>query len=456
MQRNALSSPTETFLAATGASASARMRAALDFAKTTLPPGAWSRDPALEAVATAAAASVVQKPSALRVMPRGVAVREIAYPPIAGPLSGEPFDGTYAGAVGLENELLRALRSADVVPAPTRPILDLSAAATAVMAQIDPLRSIQPALVARVPALSGLLAADGALPGRVVLHPIFTDPLAHDLTRLDARWLLPGADELENNKVALLEADDDFVTAFLAGANHEMSRELVWREFPTSPRHTFFHRFWDTGEDGPDDIKEISGWKMPRLGANLTGVASEALTVILLRGDLIRRYPEAQIFLTRGIWKDDEVAPDLTTISEPLLHCALDRRTIFLGFPVSSDDMRGRRRGTARTAASAGWFVTIEEPAHGPRLGLDPAAEDRSDLTSGASAWTELSWGHLVPPGRTLADVRFAVARTPLPSRTRAKLGDAAWGHNAAHMAAITWRVPFRLFIHADRLLTSA
>ena len=52
--------------------------------------------------------------------------------------------------------------------------------------------------------------------------------------------------------------------------------------------------------------------------------------------------------------------------------------------------------------------------------------------------------------GQTL---HFAVARDPLPLPTVATYGGLTWGHNAAHMAAITWQQPFRLYIHADRLL---
>ena len=442
-----LQAATETLLAATSATAPASMRAALDFATTKLPVGAWTHDDALEADATLTFTSSKSPP-----MARARAAQQVASD-IVGPISGDRFEPTLASATKLENELRHVLSAVAVIRAPARELVDLSAAASAVIAQLDPLRSLQAALVARVPAMSPLITADGALPSRLVLAPTFPDPLSLDLTRLDARYLVPGAEKLANNRIAMLEADDDFVAAFLAGANHEMSRELVWREFPASPHATFFKRFWDTGDGGPDDIGEIARWERPRLGRNLTGVTSSALAVSVMRGDVVRRYPETHVYLTRGMWEGDEVVPDASQLSEPLLQGVLDRRTIFYGFAVSAADMCGDRAGDSRSEASAGWFVTLEEASHGPRFGLDVAADDGSDLTSGAANWRALSWGHLVEPGGTLDDVDFAVAHTALPSRNAAKHGRLTWGHNAAHMAAITWQRPFRLYIHADRLV---
>jgi hypothetical protein len=283
-----------------------------------------------------------------------------------------------------------------------------------------------------------------------VLHPVFTDPLYLDLVRMDPRLFLPGADRLAENRVALLNADDDFVAAFLAGANHEVARELVWREFPTLPSFTFFHRFWD---GGTDDTGEISGWTDPRLGGNLSGLSVGDLTVVLIRADLLRRYPDAHVYLTRGSWDGDTVVPDGAVYAEPVLRGALDRRTVFYGFPYTARALRGNRSGTDRTERTAGWYVTIEEPATGPRFGLDVPAEDGSDLSSGARHWNDLSWAHLVPPNGSLDDITHAVAGDPLPSRTPATLDSLTWGRNAAHMAAITWQRPYRVLIHADLLL---
>ena len=443
----ALSRVTETFLAATSTNAPVGTRVVLDFAKTSLSVGAWTHDASLEGIGTVLSGQAAVRP----LLTAGSAARSNDAG-IIGP-NGNLFDGTIDGASEMGRDLLKVLNAVRDIPAPLRKTLDLSAAATSVIARLDPLRSIQTSLVTRIPALSELVAADGALPSRLALQPVFIDPLSRDLVQLDARYLLPGADKLRNNKVALLQADDDFVAAFLAGANHEMSRELIWREFPTSPRYTFFRRFWDTGDDGPDDIVEISRWKGRSPGDNVTGVGRDALTIILLRGDVVRRYPQAHVYLTAGDWQGEHVIPGTARVKEPLLQGMLDRSTVFYGFSVSAKDMRGNRNTRAdmpREPKDAGWFVTLEEPSHGPRFGLDAPADDGTDLQSVAENWHALSWGHLVREGQTL---HFAVARDPLPLPTVATYGGLTWGHNAAHMAAITWQQPFRLYIHADRLL---
>ena len=31
----------------------------------------------------------------------------------------------------------------------------------------------------------------------------------------------------------------------MVGLNHEMARELLWREYPTDQRGSYFRQFWD-------------------------------------------------------------------------------------------------------------------------------------------------------------------------------------------------------------------
>ena len=43
----------------------------------------------------------------------------------------------------------------------------------------------------------------------------------------------------------------------MVGLNHEMMRELLWREYPTDQRGTAFHRFWGRSGPQPDDIGNV-------------------------------------------------------------------------------------------------------------------------------------------------------------------------------------------------------
>jgi hypothetical protein len=443
---------TQAFLDATGAAAKPDLKAVLGFAETSLPAGAWTQDAAL---------ALDDLPLAVAQLPAGqnlsspltaVATR---FGPLFGP-SGTRFDGSRASAVKLAQELAAAQGRARPSRLGSAVKLggDLTGARDAILSALDPLPRVQAGLLGRVPALAANLSPDRALPRRLALAPVFTDPLCWDLAQIDSRFLLPGADKLKNNRVTLLDDDADFIAALLVGANHEMGRELLWREFPASPGVTFFRRFWDTGPDGPDDIGDIhTTWTQPNPGANLTGVSAGKLTLVLVRGDLIRRYPDAHIYLVPGRWKGDQVIPNAAKAEEAVLHGALDGRSLFLGFARPVAVLRGNRTATTHTPATAGWFVAIEEPAAAPRFGIDSGQPAR-DLSQPDATWRDLAWGNLVPREGALEDLTHAVARTPLPAPSPQSLDGLTWGHNAAHMAAITWQYPFRLYIHADQLLS--
>ena len=47
------------------------------------------------------------------------------------------------------------------------------------------------------------------------------------------------------NTVSLLRTNRRFVEAFMAGLNHEFARELLWNEYPTDQRGSYFRQFWN-------------------------------------------------------------------------------------------------------------------------------------------------------------------------------------------------------------------
>lgn len=441
---------TQAFLDATRAGAPQEDAAVLRFAAVRAPVDAWHHDPLLDQSAVdflPAAATTRLTPDQRTALDREAAAQRAragarragrAVGPVGG-LEPTPDQHPLPGGTG----------------GPVAVPLDLSGAAGAVVASLDPLPAVRTRLLARIPGAAALLPAELGLPA-LTLHPTFPDPLSADLVRLDARYLLPGAEELPDNRVCLVVADDDFVATLLAGANTEMARELLWREYPTSPTGTFFARFWDTGPGGPEDILPISGWHRSRPGAHVVGVGAADLAVLLVRGDVVRRYPELHVFAARAVWEGAVAVPDLSDTREPVLLGVLDRATRFYGLPVSATDLRGNRSARPRTAESAGWFVGLEEPATGPRFGLDEPAEDGSHATEHPATWDDLSWGHLAGSGQAAEDVTFAVARKALPPRSGPIPEGPVWGHNSAHMAAITYQRPYRLLLHADLLLPAA
>jgi hypothetical protein len=332
-------------------------------------------------------------------------------------------------------------------PLPAREVggSDVSGIAASVRRVLDPMGAVSAALVVRVPALSGLLA-DGPIPTAPLLSPVFEDPLSEDLTRLGASWMLPGVEAIARNRVRLVAANPDFIGACLVGANDELERELLWRGYPVAPGATFFHRFWNyTGDPPRTDIGELAGWKrglsiaenMAEDSAGETPVA----TVIVVRGDLVRRYPSAHYFLQEAERGDDglQPRPDAPPV-EPVFLGALGPDTVFFGFDVGIDEVRG----------DPGYLLAIEEQAGAPRLGLDAAKKGHfGELPK--TSWNGVSWAHLATSREELDGITHARADNDRLSGLT--LEGATWGRNAAHLARACWQRPFRMYIHADTLI---
>ena len=122
------------------------------------------------------------------------------------------------------------------------------------------------------------------------------------LRDLSQDFLLPGLENVPSNTVALLETNSEFVESFLVGLNTEMSSELLWRNYPTDQRGTYFRQFWDTSAGSAQlDIDAISKWGEQRLGKNSPNATGKL--VLLIRGELLRRYPNTVIYAVAAVRK---------------------------------------------------------------------------------------------------------------------------------------------------------
>ena len=336
----------------------------------------------------------------------------------------------------------------DVIDRPLPTTDDVSGIAGAVRRTIDPLPSVRANVTLRIPALEGLIGA-GELPTMLALGPVFEDPLSVDLIALGAPWLLPGVESMDWNRVRLVAENPEFIGSLMIGATHEMARELLWRGYPVNLRATFFRRFWSYVAD-PDrtDIEELLDWgEEPKVGQSLAkrmGGAAETSTVMVVRGDIVRRYPTASYYLQPAVLKGDVASPVANAVVPPMFIGAIDRDTVFFGFDVPPREVVGERDGGV-----AGHFLVIEEQAGAPRLGLDEP--DDPHYGEAPASWDELSWGHLADD----ADALEALTHAPAEHDRLARVADpaATWGRNAAHQARACWQRPFRMLIHADDLI---
>lgn len=309
----------------------------------------------------------------------------------------------------------------------------LDATARLATAAIAPIGAALTRLVARIPALTGHVPAGPDAPTRVVIGPTIEEALMWGLVDLAPELLLPGVEDFPNNSVRVVAANPAYISSFLAGANHEMIRELLWREFPADFTATTFRRFWDRRDRTITDIDPISDW--PRTdGLDTLGSAGSDSVVLLIRGDLVRHYPNVRVLLidpATGVGElpsfDGWIPPDVR----------------FMGFDVGDSD--------AVTTPGSGWLIAFEELPTEPRFGLDQLApgDQLPDLTS----WDALAWEHLTGH----EDATHLMIGDEFPSTSAPPEPDeATWGLNSAHMARATYQRPYRRTYAVEQLIGGA
>jgi hypothetical protein len=266
--------------------------------------------------------------------------------------------------------------------------------------------------------------------------PEFPQPMYEAVRDLSQEFLFPGLDRVPANTVTLLQTNPKFVESYLVGLNAEMSRELLWRNYPTDQRGTYFRQFWDTSAGSEQlDIERINQWGDRQLGQNAG--AGEQL-VLLIRGELLRRYPNSVIYAVEAVPGQDglELSSDPAKEIHPLFRGTLKPDVTFLGFALTKKE----------AIADPGWFFVIQEQPTEPRFGMD-VADFKKPLPQLAT-WNDLSWRHLANTEEELKALSHASTRIVLPDIDRAK-----WGKNSAHQAYITLQRPVRIAIHAKEMI---
>ena len=252
----------------------------------------------------------------------------------------------------------------------------------------------------------------------VMMAPSFPQPMYEPLKELSQELLLPGLDTVKPDTVLGLKTNRAFVEAYMIGLNFEMARELLWRGFPTDQQGTYFRNFWgyDAGNAATSDIDDLRRNLGRALGAAPANAPAEEF-VLLLRSSLLRRYPNALIYMTPALDDTSSAAPPADVL--PNFNGAMEPDVSFFGFPLSPAAAIG-------SGSNPGYFVVIQEHPTEPRFGLDVGTPlgNASHLAIGTQ-----------PP-----------AGVPLKGHT--------WGKNSAHMADITRRLPIRIAIHASQLVS--
>lgn len=288
----------------------------------------------------------------------------------------------------------------------------------------------------------------------IVNAPEFKDATYEEIIKISVDEFVPNLDLVPPNTSGLLEINRKFIESFMVGLNYEMARELLWREFPTDQRGTYFKMFWDladyntkakaSGKEEKMDIQPIHEWTTDSpLGEHQPeGLAHEQL-VLVLRGDLLKRYPNTIIYLQKAIIKNgkrqmSEKSDDRT---DPIFEAQINPDVFFLGFDISKEDI----------LEGEGYYFIVQERPGEVHFGLDSEWQASESFDS----WDDLNWNHLSGEMNHIDFDKDLLAQpeNDQPWNWGNGSGDKA---SSADMACILYQNPAKIAIHASEMLTPA
>jgi hypothetical protein len=327
----------------------------------------------------------------------------------------------------------------------------------------------------------------------VMAYPEIDLPMYKPLADKSSELFLPNLGRIPPNSISLLETNQRFIEAYLVGLNHEMARELLWREYPTDQQGSYFRQFWDpsfqlptAGESAADrrerlrDVPPLHQWSLTStLGSHDQREAVPGSTeddvVLVIRGDLLKRYPTAVIYAQRAKWRrtaggaidpsaerelDDltpaeELNPPLSKLRTPLFGAKVDPDIYFFGFDLTAEAARGQDASVPN--ADPGWFFVIRERPGEPRFGLDIERSGKLNV------WNDFAWADValdapfIPVGASATTHHLAEPTGADIEKHEQWTEDRSlhWGPdlNSSEIAYILYQAPVLVAVHAQEML---
>jgi hypothetical protein len=378
--------------------------------------------------------------------------------------------------------------------APVRPnqAIDMGVFAGELFAATDPTRVLpakfQPLI--QIPQRIADIQRETFAP--VMAYPEFDTPTYQFLLEISDEHFVPNLQFVAQNSINLLETNQPFIEAYMLGLNHEFCREMHWRNYPTDNRATSFRQFWDVssyldrqGKDGATlkeelrDIPPIHTWpRASKLGDHDhrdQGGAAENELVLVIRGDLLKRYPNALIYAQRAAWQTNadgsinnkvervpvrltpaqEANPPESLVKTPIYEAKARPDIYFFGFDLTALEARGESGDMA--GDDPGWFFIIKERPGEPRFGLDIEREAGASLAT----WSDLAWPDVTLDATTTylrAQQAHALSEPAASDERHEQWVDdrhVAWtnGIHAGDLAYILYQLPVMVAVHAADML---
>ncbi|MDP1786528.1 hypothetical protein [Nitrosomonas sp.] len=363
--------------------------------------------------------------------------------------------------------------------------INVALLATNTLVALNPATTIPKWTLGKILLPAHILKLIGEKFVEAMAYPEFDIPMYKPLVDKSTELFVPNLNFIEQNSITLLKTNQPFIESYLVGLNHEFSRELLWREYPTDQRGSYFRQFWDISsylsrtEDSEQrreelrDIPPIHRWsKFSKLGEHdhrEQGLENEEELVLVIRGELLKKYPNAVIYAQKAKWQpisDTNPAPNKKTerifdegvpIKTPLYEAQVKPDIYFFGFDLTEEEARGNDK----VDDEPGWFFVIKERPGEPRFGLD------IDREGPVQVWNDLSWPDVVP-GLTDGDF-IDIASAPNRSLPNAAPSGTAqekaeqwqedhllnWTENinSAELAYILFQAPVLVGVHASEML---
>lgn len=367
-----------------------------------------------------------------------------------------------------------------------RPVpIDVAAVSSAAITTLDPARTIPRFVLGRIeipPHIIDLIGEDFV---EAMAYPEFDTPMYEPLVKRSTELFVPNLNFIAPDSITLLNTNQRFIESYMVGLNHEFARELLWREYPTDQRGSYFRQFWDVSSylsetEDPEqrreelkDIPPLHRWsRLSELGDHdhrEQGLENEEELVLVIRGELLKKYPNSVIYAHKAMWQpksETDPNPDKTKervfdpnvpIMSPLYEAKVRPDIYFFGFDLTEDEARGDDEVDDRP----GWFFVIKERPGEPRFGLDIGRDGPIQV------WNDLAWPDVVP---NLADGDF-IDISKAPTRTlpnTAPSGSAqekaaqwqedhllSWTQSitSAELAYILFQAPVLIGVHASEML---
>lgn len=369
--------------------------------------------------------------------------------------------------------------------------LDLKLIAETTLAGLDPNLTL-PRLVLNQIVIPARIAAQlRETFTEAMAYPAIDTPMYKPLVGISSELFLPNINFVSQNSISLLETNQKFIEAYMVGLNHEFARELLWREYPTDQRGSYFRQFWDVSsflnqdnlndEDFREMLRDIPPMHRWSRYSNLgehdnreTAGETEEELVLVIRGELLKKYPTAVIYAHRARWQRkedgqidatkerilDETEPVADRIKTPLYGAKVHPDINFFGFDLTVAEAQG---GTGQNQSDdPGWFFVIKERPGEPRFGLDIKRDGAINV------WNDLSWEDALPGGAPgdylqITDATAAIVlqdpsgNPEAQEKTEQYQEDKhiTWSKdlNAAELAYILYQVPVLVAVHACEML---